>query len=290
MRGVVLYGSYRLLTILLRGLPPRIGYRVATWAGWLVYHFSPRARRVLTHNISHVLGPDADPGRVQVVVRKLCVNLAKGHYDLIRLNRLSDDEIKALVRLEGREYVDRVLEEGRGVILVSAHLGNVDVVGQLPLVYGVPTTSVIQHIQPERLYQYLLSLRQSHGLRLIPSDGQMLDLFRALKRGEIVCLIGDRAIGDNARSVDLFGSPTLLTDGPVQLAVRTNTPLIPAYVERLPDDTFVVHVEPPLEIPQTGDRRADVAAGMEMAIAVMERYIARHPEQWLVSTPVWAMD
>jgi KDO2-lipid IV(A) lauroyltransferase len=227
---------------------------------------------------------------VQVVVRKLCVNLAKGHYDLIRLNRLSDEKIKSLVRIEGREYVDRALEEGRGVILVSAHLGNVDVVGQLPLVYGRPMTSVIQHIQPERLFQYLLSVRQSHGLRLIPSDGQMLDLFRALKRGEIVCLIGDRAIGDNARLVDLFGSPTYLTDGPVQLALRTNTTLIPAYVERLPDDTFVVRVEPPLELPQTGDRRADVAAGMEMLLAVMERYIARHPEQWLVSAPVWAMD
>lgn len=290
MRGVLLYGSYRLLAVLIRSLPPGIGYRVAIWAGWLTYHSSPRTRRVLTHNVSHVLGPNADPDRVQAVVRKLCVNIAKGHYDLIRLNRLGDDEIMALVRIEGREHVDRALGEGRGVILVSAHLGNVDVVGQLPLVYGVPTTSVVQHIEPERLFQYLRGLRESHGLRLIPSDGQMLELFRALKRGEIVCLVGDRAIGDNARLVDLFGSPTYITDGPVQLAVRTNTPLIPAYVQRLPDDTFLVHIEPPLELPRTGDREADVAAGMEMVIAVMERYIARHPEQWLVSTPVWAMD
>lgn len=290
MRGALLYGSYRLLTVLIRGLPPRIGYRVAKWAGWLVYHLSPRTKRVLTHNMSHVLGPNASPDRVQAVVRELCVNLAKGHYDLTRLNRLSDDEIKSLVRIEGREHVDRILDKGRGVIFVSAHLGNVDVVGQLPLVYGVPATSVIEHIQPERLFQYLLARRQSHGLRLIPSDGQMLDLFRALKRGEIVVLIGDRAIGDNARFVDLFGSPTHLTDGPVQLAVRTNTTLIPAFVERLPDDTFLVHIEPPLEIPRTGDRSADVATGMELVIAVMEKHIAKHPEQWLVSRPVWPMD
>jgi lauroyl/myristoyl acyltransferase len=290
LRGFLLYGSYRLLTVLLRDLPPRIGYRVALWAGWLVYRLSPRTKRVLTHNMSHVLGPNADPDRVQALVRELCVNFAKGHYDLIRLNRLGDDEIKALVQLEGREYIERCLDEGRGVIVVSAHLGNIDVVGQLPLVYGVPATSVVEHIQPERLFQYLWGLRQSHGLTLIPSDGQMLDLFRALKRGEIVVLIGDRAIGDNARSVDLFGSPTHLTDGPVQLAVRTNTTLIPAFVERLPDDTFQVHIEPPLEIPRTGDRSADVAAGMEMVTAVLERYIAKHPEQWMVARPVWPMD
>ncbi len=240
--------------------------------------------------MSHVLGPNADPDRVQQLVRQLCVNIAKGHYDLIQLNRLGDEEIKARVRIEGREYIDRILDEGRGVIVVSAHLGNVDVVGQLPMVYGVPTTSVVEHIQPERLFRYLLSLRASHGLRLIPSDGQMMDLFRALKRGEIVVLIGDRAIGDNARAVELFGSPTHLTDGPVQLAVRTNTALIPAFVERLPDDSFLVHIEPPLDIPRTGDRDADVAAGMEMVIAVMERYIAKHPEQWMVARPVWPMD
>ena len=51
-----------------------------------------------------------------------------------------------------------------------------------------------------------------------------------------------------------------------------------------------MHIEPPLELPNTGDREADIAAGMEMVVDVLERTISMHPEQWLLAKPVWPMD
>jgi KDO2-lipid IV(A) lauroyltransferase len=74
------------------------------------------------------------------------------------------------------------------------------------------------------------------------------------------------------------------------VALRTGAPLIPGFALRHPDDTFLIQLEPPVELPNTGDREADVAAGMRMVVAIMERYIAEHPEQWMVSVPVWPMD
>jgi KDO2-lipid IV(A) lauroyltransferase len=87
--------------------------------------------------------------------------------------------------------------------------------------------------------------------------------------------------------VDFFGSPTRLPDGAVRVALRTSSPLIPAFARRLPDNSFLVQVEPPLELPQTGDEEADMATGMRMVAATMERHIAQHPEQWLVAQPIW---
>lgn len=222
-------------------------------------------------------------------MRRACVNIAKGHYELFRVNQLSDDDIRALTRLNGREHVDRAMEAGRGVILVSVHLGSVDVVGQLPLVYGLPLTSVVWRTEPERLFNYAKSLRESHGLRLIPSDGSMLELFRVLKRGEAIILVVDRTVGSSVRDVEFFGSPAPLTDGAVRIALRTGAPLIPAFAIRLPDDSFEVRIEPALALPNTGDREADVAAGMRQLVSVMEEYISKHPEQWLVAAPVWPM-
>jgi KDO2-lipid IV(A) lauroyltransferase len=66
--------------------------------------------------------------------------------------------------------------------------------------------------------------------------------------------------------------------------------LVPAFVLRLPDDTFLVQIEPEIELARTGDREADVAAGMEMVVDAMERHISRHPEQWLVAAAVWPLD
>lgn len=290
LRGNLAYGTYRLLGALTGPLPPSIGYGMARRVGRLLYRFDHRLRRALTHNIRHVVGPDVAEEEVQALVCQACVNIAKGHYDLFRVNRLAEDEIMALTRIEGLEYVEQALAEGRGVILVSAHLGNVDLVGQLPMVYGVPLTAVAWRTEPERLFRYALSLRQSRGLRLLPSDGPMMDLFRALRRGELILLGLDRAVSDNVRPVDFFGSPAPLPDGPVRVALRTGAPLIPGFALRHPDDTFLIRLEPPVELPNTGDREADVAAGMKMVVAIMERYIAEHPEQWMVSVPVWPMD
>ncbi|MGD8398948.1 MAG: lysophospholipid acyltransferase family protein, partial [Anaerolineae bacterium] len=92
------------------------------------------------------------------------------------------------------------------------------------------------------------------------------------------------------RSVEFFDAMARLPDGPVRVAVRTGAPLIPAFVYRLPDDSFRVEVEPPLALPDSGEVERDIAVGMEMVVDVMERHISQHPEQWLVAVPVWPLD
>jgi lauroyl/myristoyl acyltransferase len=290
VRDFVTYGSYRLAGALSGPLPPRAGYWLARQASSLLYNFSPRLTRVLSHNIRHVLGPDADEEEVQALVRLACVNIAKGHYDLFRISRLTVEEIRALTEIEGQEHMEQALARGKGVILITAHFGNVDLMGQLPQLYGVPIMGPVQHVKPERLFQYTLKLRQIHGLRLIPSDGPMMELYRALRRGEIVGLPCDRAIADSSREVVFFGSPARLPDGPVRVALRTGAALVPAFALRLPDDTFRVRIEPVLELPQTGDHEADIALGMSMVAEIMERHISEHPEQWLVAAPIWPLD
>ncbi len=290
MRGFLTFISYRLLGALAGPLPPRIGYGLARAVGPLLYLLSPRLRRALIHNISHVLGPDADEKRVKALALQACRNILKGHYDLFRLSRLSIGEIRAMTQVEGQEHMEQALARGKGVILITAHFGNVDILVQLPLAYGVPFSAPAQHIRPERLFQYTLRLRQSHGVRLYPADGPLMELFRALKRGEMVGLPCDRGIADNTRSVSFFGSPARLPEGPVRVALRTGAALVPGFGLRLPDDSFLVQIDPPLELPQTGDQEADITAGMEMVVKVLERHLSRHPDQWLVVAPVWPMD
>jgi KDO2-lipid IV(A) lauroyltransferase len=206
------------------------------------------------------------------------------------LSRLSLDEIAAITQVEGREHMDEALAQGKGAILISAHFGNVDIMAQIPLTFGIRISGAVEHIQPERLFQYILGLRTRHGVRMIPSDGPMMELYRALKRGELIGLPCDRSIADSTREVEFFGTPAYLPTGPVRLALRTGAPLIPGFGLRLPDNTFLARIEPALELPRTGDREADIAAGMEMVADVLERTISQAPDQWLVAVPVWPMD
>jgi len=287
VRGLLTYGSYRFLGALSGWLPPWAGYRLAGWLGWLLYLFSPRLRQTLASNLCHILEPGASKAQIDALVRRACVHIAKGHYDLFRIGRISRQELQSSVQIEGWEHLQQKLTEGRGVIIVSAHLGNVELVMQLLVARGVPTTAPVMHTKPERLFQYTRRLRQSHGLKLIPSDETMIGLFRALKRGEAIGLAADRDTTNSGRVITFFGEPTRLPDGPVRIALRTGAPIVPAFAMRQKDNGVQLWIEPSLELIRTGNLEADIRAGMEMVTRAMERYIGRYPEQWLVATSIW---
>jgi lauroyl/myristoyl acyltransferase len=290
VRAFLTFGTYRLLGALAGRLPPRIGYGLGRPVGALLLATSPQLKRILTCNFRHVLGPEASEEEVQSLVRRACANIIKGHYDLFRLSRLSTEEILGMTRVEGQEHIEEALARGKGVIMVGAHYGNVDVLIQLPLALGVPLSTPVERIQPERLFQYTLRLRTSHGLCMFPTGGPMMGLYRALKRGEVVGLAADRGIDVSTRKVEFFGAPASLPEGPVRLALRTGAALVPGFGRRLPDNTFHVRIEPPLDLPNTGDREADVTSGMKLMVEVLERLISQEPEQWLLAKPVWPMD
>jgi KDO2-lipid IV(A) lauroyltransferase len=217
----------------------------------------------------------------------VCANLIKGYYELFRVDRLSADDIRKRLHIDGEEHGLQAIARGRGVIFVAPHFGNVDITAQIPRLYGLTVTVVAEHIRPERVYRYVLGLRASHGMRFLPSDGPMLGLFRALKRGEAIGLACDRTVTENGREMMFFGAPARLPDGAIVLARRTGAVVLPARALRLPDDTFHIQVEPPIEIERTEDPEADVIAGMECLVRIMERWIGAHPDQWLLTVPIW---
>lgn len=286
MRSYLEYIVYRLLA-LAGYLPPRVGYRLATWAGHLIYRLMPNLRRDLASNFRHVLAPSASAEQVQEVVRQQCVYVVKNLYDQFRLSRVTKEELQRIIRIEGREHLFGELAKGRGVIAISAHLGSSETVAQTPLTLGVPIAGMILKTGSERRFRFILRLRRSHGVTLIPTGESPKALFHALKRNEIVCLPCDQDLTGSGREVIFFGARTRLPDGPLRIAYRAGVSVLPAFALRLPDDTFLLEFEPPLDLAQTGNREVDLEAGMAIVVSVLERRIRAHPEQWLVTGRVW---
>ncbi|MFQ5813245.1 MAG: lysophospholipid acyltransferase family protein [Anaerolineae bacterium] len=284
------YYLHRLLGLVVPLIPPGLGYPLAARLGDLFYCLEKVTRADVCDNVTHILGGRQKAvGDSEAIVRGVFHNMAKNYYDLFRVPTLSLAEIARLVKIEGWEHVERVLSKGKGLILVTAHFGNTDIVAQVLTLREIPVVVPAEHLKPEVLFQYICSLRASKGLRLIPIDGPLLGLFRALRRNEAVGLAADRDITESGLVVDFFGAPARLPDGYAQLSLRTGAPIIVGFGQRLSDNTFVAHLEPPLELETTGDRARDVRAGVEKVVAIMERYIGEHPEQWVMSVPLWQM-
>jgi KDO2-lipid IV(A) lauroyltransferase len=283
----LIFDLYRLAGTLVPHIPPVIGYPLFSFIGGLTHRFNGCARANVGDNIRHVLGPDAPRAQVDRLTRATFDYVAYNYYDLFRLPTLSSAQVEAIVTIEGWENVEAALSLGKGVVMSSAHFGNIEIVLYAMLMRGVAITIPAERVEPPELYDYLTSLRVSKGLKLIPVDGPMLELFRTLRRGGVAGIAGDRNVTEGGTVVEFFGAPARLPDGHVHLAMRTGAPLILGFSRRLDRDRFQARFWPHFCIPDEGSDEERLAAGMEYAVRGMEEAISACPEQWVVTAPMW---
>lgn len=283
----LIYVLCRLTGALVSRIPPAVGYPLFSLIGWLTHRLNQGARANVRDNIRHIRGPDAPQGQINRLARATFDYVAYNYYDLFRLPALSSTRVAAMVRVEGWENVEAALSLGKGAVMTSAHFGNIEVVLYAMLMRGVAITIPTERVEPPELHEYLTALRASKGLKLIPVDGPMLELFRTLRRGGVAGIAGDRNVTDGGMVVEFFGAPACLPDGHVRLAMRTGAPLILGFSRRLGRDSYEARFWPPYSIPEEVSEEERLAAGMAYVVNGLEEAISAHPEQWAVTVPIW---
>ncbi len=284
---MVMYYLYRLAGVIVPLFPRRFGYWLFARLGDIVYFLSP-ARHAVEDNLHHVLGPNAGDAAVKRLAREVFRNQLRNYFDLFSLERLKPAEIKRLVRIERLDELLSGLDDGRGLIVVSGHFGNLDVAMQVVGLLGHEALLVVERLRPEKMFRYICHLRSRNGLRLVPVDQGLRQVFKALRANHIVLLAADRDVSNSGVQVDFFGAPACLPDGYARMARRTGARVAVVFCERRPDNTFLVRGQllPPFR--PTADRHADVQAIMKQVVGAMERYIAEHPDQWMMFQPIWS--
>jgi KDO2-lipid IV(A) lauroyltransferase len=155
-------------------------------------------------------------------------------------------------------------------------------------VIGIPSTVAMEELRPPALNELFAGLRSGRGVRVTPAGPAGLRAMLAtLRRGEPLVLVGDRDITGTGIAVPFFGWPARLPGGPALLALRAGAVLLPIYTIRVARDRSVVRVLEPVEVAQTGDRAADVAATTARLAAALETAIRAAPEQWVVLQAIW---
>jgi KDO2-lipid IV(A) lauroyltransferase len=192
-----------------------------------------------------------------------------------------------MVQPSGAEILDRALAEGKGVIVVTAHFSNWDILAAAAAVYGYAVNAVTNELSGG-LNRLVIRSRERIGMRMIPvGSSAARRILRALQRNELVALVCDLYRGENGVPVDFFDRPTLLPSGPAALALKTGAPIIPVWVERQPNNGYVARVEAPLEVVRSGNLPADIEATTHRIAAFFERIIRQQPDQWFVFLPLW---
>ena len=283
------YLAFRLASLLVAWLPMALGYRAASLVGDLAFWLCAGTRRTVIANLRQALGADAgSEEHLLELARGVFRTGCKNYYELLRMPRLRLSDLEQRVRLHGFEHFLGALARGRGVVLLTAHLGSFESVVQILAARDYNLTVPVEPVQPRLLRDYVTRLRSTHGLKFVPAErGVMRRLVKALRRNEIVGLAIDRDVIGDGVPVEFLGAVTTFQPTAVALARRERCPVVLAFTVRREDNTSDVYIEPAVEMQVSDDERADLVANLCTVLAVLERYIRKYPDQWVAFVPVW---
>lgn len=281
--------AFKVVQSLVERLPRRWAYAIAIVAARLAWWFSPLARPRLEFNLT-VACPELehDPKALQRLSWLNFRNHAKAYADLMLLPTANVEAMRPLLKVTGMEHLEKARALGKGVLVVSCHMGSYEVVSAIWSATLAPVSFFAEELEPRALFEWYRETRARLGISVLTLDhGGIRKVLQALRDQEMVITAIDRDITGTGQTMPFFGRPAPIPLGPAAIALRTGTPLLPVCVYRLPDDTYMAEGAPLVMAKHTGDSRADQVRTTQELLRHIEGFIQRHPEQWHVPHRIW---
>jgi len=225
--------------------------------------------------------PGLTEPEVARIARASYASLGRTTIETALLPTYSREEVIELVeRTDGWEHVEQALAQGRGLMVVTGHLGNWELGGSYVAARGIPLEAVARRMENPLFDAYLNETRRRIGMTVIHDADAVRRVPRAMREHHAVAFLVDQgAVGLASTWVPFFGRYAKTPRGPAVFALRLKTPLLFACALRQPDGRFVIHFEPvPTET--TGTLDADVDRIVASYTSTLERWVRRAPEQY----------
>ena len=269
----------------MRWLPEKTAYAIAYYVADFVTRKNGKSVQRLRSNLQ----------RTQTQITKLDLELltfkAMRSYmrywcDTFRFPDWSRQRVQQTVTVENEHLLMDAIAAKTGVIVSLPHAGNWDHAGAYFCAKGVNLVTVAERLKPEKLFLKFLQYRQDMGMEVLPLDGRVLGtLAQRLRQGALVALVADRDLSRSGIDVNFFGGPARMPAGPALLAVKTEAPLITAFVSYTDNGIHIVFRNVPL--PTTGTQEEKVAQIVQMTATQFEDGIKQHPEDWHMLQRIW---
>ena len=273
-------------------MPPRATYAVAFALGSLAYYCWPRGRRSMHANYRRVL-PSMPASARRSASRRSLVNYCKYLADFIRFPRLTPQAMVEAVEGEARfEGLNRVLERGKGAVIVCMHFGNWDLGAGAAAARGYPLTVIAETFEDARLDAMVMGARQRLGMNIVKMEKAGPSLLRALKSNGLLALLIDRPTPGDGVKVTFFGEEVEVPAGPARIALRTGAAVVPTAFARIdprrPEVMALCDFEVSPEL--TGESQQDIRVLTQAIMDSHERFIRQYPDQWYMFRPMWGRE
>jgi KDO2-lipid IV(A) lauroyltransferase len=277
--------EYWLVLAVARGLgrlPRGVARCFADLLAWSVYRGLGRLRRVGLCNLKLALPELSDRERDRVL-RGVFRHLGWQLVEFCRMPRYTQENTRDWIRTDGLENFLAAQARGKGVLVVTGHLGAWELSSFYHSLMGHPMGMVIRPLDNRRLDEFVNGIRCLHGNRVLPKDDFARCLLTAMRAGQTVGILMDTNMTPpQGVFVDFFGHQACTASGLARVALKTGAAVLPGFVLWEPgEQKYVLHFGPELILERTGNAEADILAATLKCTQAIEAWIRRYPDQWL---------
>ncbi len=271
----------KLITLFFRitGLVPiKWGDRLGRLAGRIFFLADVKHRRIAMRNLSYAL--EMNPSETRELAINVFENLGKILFEMAWTMRLDEKRFSRHFKIEGLPHIRDAYQKGKGVLLLTAHLGNWELLAIIGAMIGYPLSIIYRPLDFKPLDQFISDCRTRFGGKLIPKRKSMRAVLRSLRQGDMITLLMDQNVDwYEGVFVDFFGHRACTSKGMALMALKTGAPVVPVFLIR-EESGFKGLFLPEVPLIKTGDKTKDVEENTEAYNKIIESVVRQYPEQW----------
>lgn len=280
------YKTLRLTSRIICVFPYSFVLKLGKALGYIYYHVAVKQRRRALQQIMD--GLSLSQAEAEPIIRRLFLKLGQTFLEVMYMPALTKENIRQYVEIENEEYLRDAVKQGRGVVFLTAHVGNWEWLGARVAMSDFPLTSVIKRQPNDQHTQILNEYRQMVGIEIFArGTTELIGAAKALKQGKILGFLADQDAGPSGIFLNFFGKPASTPQGPAVFARKFKCPIIPAFIVRRPEGGHRVIIHPPVPVTEMASEEQTLHELTKAMTLLTENFIRQYPDEWLWFQKRW---
>lgn len=265
-------------------LPRKLARAVGAGIGWLAFVFLGRLRKVGLRNLELAFpNPKKSALERETILRAVYRNLGYLLAEFCQMPDYTPEQASGFIRYDGLENYLAARARGKGVLVLTGHLGAWELSSFYHSLMGYPMGMVIRRLDNPLVDEFVNRVRCLHGNRVIHKDDFARGLIATMRAGETVGILMDTNMTPpQGVFVPFFGVEACTASGMARIALKTGAAVVPGFLlQEEREQGYVLRFGEELNLVRTGDSEEDAVANTALFTSVIERYVREYPEQWL---------
>ncbi len=276
--------QYKLVIFFIKAvmlLPAKLRLALFKFLGYLVYLLDAKHKRVIEINARHVYKDKLTPELLKTIQKGCFKYLFLNILTMIEAGSFDKERMRSRITFENREYIDTLLAQNKPIVIVTAHFGNIEILGYAIGQFLMHMVQVQRRVKDEKLTAFMKAQRQGYGLDIVEKKGAVRHLMRALKKKIPISLVADQNVWHDVGSrIKFLGEDAYQTNSPAFLARKFDAAIVPVFMSYDDDTHYRITFKEPFYVEKTDNEEQDIFDATQKQADIMSEEILKRPDHW----------